>query len=177
MLQYPLELRFKLMTLGQRIWATDASGRTLMFIKQKMFKLREKVEIYSDESQSNLLFRIEAGLVVEQRFDVAAVVRGRTGGNPAPHQIEGDADACLGGRLAVDPDGAPGSRQSNRRRPAESEGILALDPEARVVLMSGYTRDATVRQLMAHGLTDFLPKPFRPQELIDKVRGVLEPAG
>ena len=64
-MQYPLHLSFKLLTLGQRIVATDASGGTLMFIKQKMFKLREKVEIFSDESQANLLFRIEADRVID----------------------------------------------------------------------------------------------------------------
>ena len=64
-MQYPIELRFKLMTLGQRIWATDNGGRTLMFIKQKMFKLKENVEIFNDESQSNLLFRIMSDRVID----------------------------------------------------------------------------------------------------------------
>ncbi len=54
------------------------------------------------------------------------------------------------------------------------EEILAIDPGARIVMMSGYKKDATVRDLTASGLADFLPKPFRPEELRDKVRGVLE---
>ncbi len=65
MLKYPLELRFKLLTFGQRITATDADGKMLMFIKQKMFKLKEKVEIYNDVSQSNLMFRIEADRMID----------------------------------------------------------------------------------------------------------------
>lgn len=64
-MQYPIELRFKLMTLGQRITATDATGNMLMFIKQKMFKLREKVEIYNDQSQTSLHFRIEADRMID----------------------------------------------------------------------------------------------------------------
>lgn len=64
-MQYPIDLRFKLLTLGQRISATDASGKTLMFVKQKMFKLKEKVEVYSDSTQSRLLFRIEADRVLD----------------------------------------------------------------------------------------------------------------
>lgn len=64
-MQYPVQLRFKLLTLGQRITARDASGGTLMFIKQKMFKLREKVEIYDNESQANLLFCIEADRMID----------------------------------------------------------------------------------------------------------------
>ncbi len=65
MLQYPIELRFKLMTLGQRITAADASGQTLMFIKQKMFKFREKVEIYQNDSLAKLIFQIEADRVID----------------------------------------------------------------------------------------------------------------
>ena len=64
-MQYPIELRFKLLTFGQRVTATDGSGNLLMFIKQKMFKLREKVEIYSDAEQHNLIFRIEADRVLD----------------------------------------------------------------------------------------------------------------
>ena len=42
-LKYPMTLRFKLVTLGQRITATDATGEVIMFIKQKMLRLKEKV--------------------------------------------------------------------------------------------------------------------------------------
>ncbi len=53
--------------------------------------------------------------------------------------------------------------------------ILALDPTARVVMMSGYAKSSAVRELTAKGMVDFLPKPFRPDQLLDKVRNVLEP--
>ena len=52
--------------------------------------------------------------------------------------------------------------------------IRDLNPQAQVVMMSGYQRDAIVGELRARGVTDFLPKPFRPQELLDKVRSVLD---
>ncbi|MFN3188931.1 MAG: LURP-one-related family protein [Aureliella sp.] len=64
-MQYPFELSFKLLTFGQRISVKDASGNMLMFIKQKMFKLKEKVEIFSDDSQSQLLFTIQADRVID----------------------------------------------------------------------------------------------------------------
>ncbi len=51
--------------------------------------------------------------------------------------------------------------------------ILVLNPEARILLMSGYKSDAVVDQLIDQGLADFLPKPFRPEELVEKVRSVL----
>jgi hypothetical protein len=64
-MQYPLTLRFKLLTFGQRITVTDANENLLMFVKQKMFKLKENVEVFSDESRSNLIFRIQADRVID----------------------------------------------------------------------------------------------------------------
>ncbi|SRR6056297_91010 len=64
-MQYPITLSFKLITFGQRISATDASGRLLMFVKQKMFRFKEQVEIFSDESRTNLLFRITADRIID----------------------------------------------------------------------------------------------------------------
>lgn len=64
-MKYPVKLSFKLMTFGQRISASDADGKLLMFVKQKMFKLKEQVEIFSDENQSSLLFRIGADRVID----------------------------------------------------------------------------------------------------------------
>ncbi len=64
-MQYPIQLSFKLLTLGQRITARDAEGKLLMFVKQKMFKLKEQVEIYSDEQRTQLIFRIAADRVID----------------------------------------------------------------------------------------------------------------
>ena len=64
-MQYPIQLHFKLLTLGQRVTVLDSNGHVLMYIKQKMFKLKENVEIYSDESQSRLLFRIMADRMID----------------------------------------------------------------------------------------------------------------
>lgn len=64
-MQYPIDLRFKLMTLGQRITATDASGQPLLFIKQKMFKLKEKVQIYSDAKLTREIFQISADRIID----------------------------------------------------------------------------------------------------------------
>lgn len=63
-MKYPIELRFKLLSLGQRISATDADGTPIMYIKQKMFKLKEKVEIYNQKGGS-VIFRIEADRVLD----------------------------------------------------------------------------------------------------------------
>ncbi len=55
------------------------------------------------------------------------------------------------------------------------EGILALNQQAQVLLMSGYELDSTTQRETAPGISGFLPKPFRPEELLAKVQGILEP--
>ena len=64
-MQYPLELRFKLMTLGQRITATDGNGQLVMFIKQRMLKLKEHVDVYADVEQTRVLFTVKADRVID----------------------------------------------------------------------------------------------------------------
>ena len=55
-----------------------------------------------------------------------------------------------------------------------AQSLESLHPDIRVLYMSGYTDDAIVR----HGLLDqeiaFLQKPFTPDALMRKVRGVLD---
>ncbi len=51
--------------------------------------------------------------------------------------------------------------------------LLAKRPDLRVVLMSGYTDDAVVRNDLAESGRAFLQKPFTPASLVQKVRDVL----
>ncbi len=59
-LQFPLNFKFKIGTLANDFVATDASGTTVAYVRQKMFKLKEDILIYSNESKSDTLFRIRA---------------------------------------------------------------------------------------------------------------------
>lgn len=55
------------------------------------------------------------------------------------------------------------------------EGVAAMKPEAKVLLMSGYGLD-TLKSNGVPETTPFLPKPFLPTTLIDTVRELLRPA-
>jgi len=59
-LQFPINFKFKIGTLANDFVATDASGTTVAYVRQKMFKLKEDILIYSNESKSDTLFRIKA---------------------------------------------------------------------------------------------------------------------
>lgn len=63
--QYPLKLRFKLIALAPRIIVTDASGKEVLFVSQKTFKLKEDVRIYNDQSKSQEVFHINAEQILD----------------------------------------------------------------------------------------------------------------
>jgi uncharacterized protein YxjI len=63
--QYPLQLNFKLIALAPRIYVRDAAGKTLFYVHQKTFKLKEDVRIYSDDTKSKEVFRINADRIID----------------------------------------------------------------------------------------------------------------
>ncbi len=54
------------------------------------------------------------------------------------------------------------------------EGIRKLRPHARVILVSGYSRQRASERFRGKGLDGFLEKPFLPATLLERVREVLE---
>jgi hypothetical protein len=60
-----LDLSFKILTIGTRIKVNDAAGRQVAYVRKQKFKLKENVGVYSDESQSYLLFRMKADRMLD----------------------------------------------------------------------------------------------------------------
>ncbi len=63
--QFPLKLSFKILAVSPIISVTDASGASVCYVKQKLFKLKEHVEVFTDESKSQLLCDIHADRVID----------------------------------------------------------------------------------------------------------------
>ncbi|CAA7195501.1 LURP-one-related/scramblase family protein [Chryseobacterium potabilaquae] len=59
-LNYPLDFKFKISTLASDFNITDKNGNYVAYVRQKMFKLKEDVIVFNDESKSKELFRIQA---------------------------------------------------------------------------------------------------------------------
>ncbi|MGC4129441.1 MAG: hypothetical protein QM564_07740 [Bergeyella sp.] len=59
-LNYPLDFKFKITTLSSDFNITDRNGNYVAYVRQKMFKLKEDVAVYSDESRTKELFRVKA---------------------------------------------------------------------------------------------------------------------
>jgi len=56
-----------------------------------------------------------------------------------------------------------------------SRDLVGRLPGLRVLFMSGYAAEQTGESLLPEGVP-FLPKPFTPGELLERVRGALEAA-
>ncbi len=64
-MNFPIELSFKLLALASQIYIRDASGNMIGYVKQKMFKLKEDINIFTDENQTQQRFNIKADRVID----------------------------------------------------------------------------------------------------------------
>lgn len=64
-MNFPLTFRFKVVALSPQIYVQDAHGQTVCYVKQKLLRLREKVEVFTDDSRSRLLSTIEADRIID----------------------------------------------------------------------------------------------------------------
>jgi uncharacterized protein YxjI len=64
-MNYPLDLSFKLLALANQISVTDAQGNLVFYVKQKMFKLKEAVTVFADREQLRPLYKINADRVID----------------------------------------------------------------------------------------------------------------
>ena len=54
------------------------------------------------------------------------------------------------------------------------EGILAINPQQKVIVSSGFDNSSSARELMQLGVDGFLPKPYRMECIVNKIREVIE---
>lgn len=64
-MEFPLQFRFKLIALAPQIYVADATGRTVAYIRQKLLRLREKIDVYADDSRTRQLGIIEADRIID----------------------------------------------------------------------------------------------------------------
>jgi uncharacterized protein YxjI len=64
-MQYPLTLSFKIIALAPQIYIRDAQGQELLYVKQKLLKLKEKIHVFSDSGQSRELYELGADRILD----------------------------------------------------------------------------------------------------------------
>ena len=65
MYKYPLNLSFKIVAFNPQIKITDASGQTVLYVKQKALALKEAVKVFADERQQAELYDIKANKIID----------------------------------------------------------------------------------------------------------------
>ncbi|HRI04870.1 MAG TPA: hypothetical protein PLL77_14115 [Pyrinomonadaceae bacterium] len=64
-MNYPLNLSFKLLALASQIYVHDANGNLIGYVKQKLLKLKEDINVFADEGQTQHLFNIKADRIID----------------------------------------------------------------------------------------------------------------
>ncbi len=64
-MNYPLSLSFKLLALASQIYIRDSNGNLLGYVKQKLLKLKEDINVFADEGQTQHLFNIKADRILD----------------------------------------------------------------------------------------------------------------
>lgn len=64
-MQYPLNLSFKIVTFVPQIFVKDAAGMPVLYVRQKLFKLKEDINVYADPKKTQLLYNIKADRIID----------------------------------------------------------------------------------------------------------------
>ncbi len=64
-MNYPLNLSFKVVALAPQIFVNDAQGSPVCYVKQKLFKLKEDIQVFSDQTKSRQIASIKANKVLD----------------------------------------------------------------------------------------------------------------
>ena len=63
--QWPLRMSFKIITFAPTVRIYDATGRMVVIVRQKFFKLKEHVEIFADEQRTQKVAEIRANKIID----------------------------------------------------------------------------------------------------------------
>jgi len=64
-MNFPLQFRFKIISFSSRLIVEDADRAGVAFVKQKMFRLKEHVEVFTDDSRREKLADIKTNKILD----------------------------------------------------------------------------------------------------------------
>ncbi len=64
-MNYPLQFSFKIFAFAPQIFIRDASGANVCYVKQQLFKLKEKIQVYTSPAMTSLLAEINADRIID----------------------------------------------------------------------------------------------------------------
>ena len=66
-MQYPIKLNFKKIALARQAQLSDAHGESIAYVRQKLLKFKEELEVFRDKSRNEKLCTIKADRVIDFR--------------------------------------------------------------------------------------------------------------
>jgi uncharacterized protein YxjI len=76
-LKFPIKFLFNISTLANDFTATDTNGKTVAYVKQKMFKLKEDITIYGNDRKTEINYKIKADKWID--FSTAYSITNKSG--------------------------------------------------------------------------------------------------
>ena len=64
-MKYPLNLQSKIIAIAPQIYVTDSDGTGVLYVKQKLLKLREHVEVFTDNTKEKKLCDIRTAQIID----------------------------------------------------------------------------------------------------------------
>lgn len=64
---FPLDVRFKILTLVPQLYITDAAQRPFAYVRKKLWAFKEDITVFNDDTMSRPLYRINADRVIDFR--------------------------------------------------------------------------------------------------------------
>lgn len=59
-INFPVTFEFKISSLANDFTATDNNGKAIAYVRQKMFKLKEDISVYDNDTKSKINYKIKA---------------------------------------------------------------------------------------------------------------------
>lgn len=64
-MKFPLNLSFKVLALAPQIVVTDSDGNNVCYVRQKMMKLREAIEVFTDKKKGEKICDIKTDKIID----------------------------------------------------------------------------------------------------------------
>ncbi|GAA3974018.1 hypothetical protein [Allohahella marinimesophila] len=64
-MNFPLQFTFKILAFAPQLSVTDARGKELAYVQQKLFKLKEAVTVYANSDKQQIDYEIKADRIID----------------------------------------------------------------------------------------------------------------
>ena len=64
-MQFPIQIVFKILALAPQMYVNDGTGKHLGFVKQRLLAFKEKVTVFTDDTQQTPIYSIAADRIID----------------------------------------------------------------------------------------------------------------